>query len=63
MKKITIIVGILFLAGGFFLGSCNSSKSLCPAYPPSTYQTDAGDIGVQSIDTKFNFEYIESKSY
>ncbi|NPA67244.1 MAG: hypothetical protein GXO50_01395 [Chlorobi bacterium] len=42
MKKIlSIFAGLLFVSG-ILLTSCNSSNRLCPAYPPSVIQGDAG---------------------
>ncbi len=50
MKKILSISAIIVFTFGLFLTSCNSSSRLCPAYPPSVYQGDAGDINTQDIN-------------
>ena len=57
MKKILSILGVLLFVGGLVLSSCNTSKTLCPAYPPSVLQ---GSIDQDSDNQIINdFEIIE----
>lgn len=63
MKKFSLIFGMLIIAGALFLGSCNSNKTLCPAYPPSTYSGNAENIINQNVDNGINFQYIEREDY
>lgn len=55
MKKLLSIFGIALLFGSLSLTSCSSSASLCPAYPPSTYN---GEIQKQT-NQDVNVETIE----
>lgn len=55
MKKLLSVFGIVLLFGGLSLTSCSSNKSLCPAYPPSTYN---GEVQKQ-INQDVNIETIE----
>lgn len=40
MKKVITLTAAVLFIGGLLLTSCNSNKTLCPAYPPPTYQGD-----------------------
>ena len=42
MKKILSIFAVVLFTFGILLTSCNTSNRLCPAYPPSVLQGDAG---------------------
>jgi len=55
MKKLLSIFGIVLLFASFGLTSCSSNTSLCPAYPPSTYN---GEIQKQT-NKDVNIEVIE----
>ena len=46
MKKIISIFAVLLFVFGILLTSCNSSSRLCPAYPPSVYQGNAGQQNI-----------------
>lgn len=51
MKKIITLSAAALLLGGLLFTSC-SSRTLCPAYPPPTYQGDvenADDISNDDI--------------
>jgi len=48
MKKILSIFAILLFVFGMLLTSCNSNSRICPAYPPSVYQGDAGQQNINS---------------
>ncbi|MCF6184099.1 MAG: hypothetical protein L3J56_05660 [Bacteroidales bacterium] len=47
MKKILSVFAVLLFTFGILLTSCNTSNRLCPAYPPSVIQ---GDAGLQNIN-------------
>jgi len=55
MKKLLSIFGILLFVGSMFITSCSSKSSVCPAYPPSTYN---GEIQKQ-INQDINIKNIE----
>lgn len=55
MKKLLSIFGILLFTGSMLISSCSSSRSLCPAYPPSTYN---GEVQEQ-INQDVNVETVE----
>ncbi len=46
MKKILSIFAVLLFTFGLLLTSCKTSNRLCPAYPPSVYQGDAGQQNI-----------------
>jgi len=46
MKKILSIFAVLLFTFGLFLTSCNTNSRICPAYPPSVYQGDAGQQNI-----------------
>ncbi len=52
MKKLLSVFGILLFAGSMLITSCSSNASLCPAYPPSTYNGEAinQDVNIETID-------------
>jgi hypothetical protein len=53
MKKLITLSAALLFIGALTLTSCNSNRSLCPAYPPSAYQ---GDTDNQNADNDFIIE-------
>ncbi|NOZ33812.1 MAG: hypothetical protein GXO80_00755 [Chlorobi bacterium] len=46
MKKILSVFAVLLFTFGILLTSCNTSSRLCPAYPPSVIQGDAGSQNI-----------------
>ena len=46
MKKILSIFAVLLFTFGLLLTSCQSRNRICPAYPPSVYQGDAGQQNI-----------------
>ncbi|RLD53282.1 MAG: hypothetical protein DRI94_00370 [Bacteroidetes bacterium] len=46
MKKILSIFAVLLFTFGLLLTSCNTNSRICPAYPPSVYQGDAGQQNI-----------------
>ncbi len=51
MKKLLSVFGILLFFGSLAITSCNTSTSVCPAYPPSVYHGDVQDINsVETVD-------------
>jgi len=55
MKKLLSIFGIILLFGSLGITSCSSNASVCPAYPPSTYN---GEVQKQT-NQDVNIEAIE----
>jgi hypothetical protein len=49
MKKLITLSAALLFIGVLTLTSCSSNRSLCPAYPPSSYQGDA-DTDTQNTE-------------
>lgn len=54
MKKTFSILAVIFFTFGIFLTSCNTHNRLCPAYPPSVYQGDAGQQNINQDIVKIN---------
>lgn len=54
MKKILSIFAVLLFTFGILLTSCNTNKSVCPAYPPSVYHGDAGQQNINQGIVKIN---------
>lgn len=54
MKKTFSILAVIFFTFGIFLTSCNTNNRLCPAYPPSVYQGDAGQQNINQDIVKIN---------
>jgi len=46
MKKILSIFAVLLFTFGLLLTSCKTNSRICPAYPPSVYQGDAGQQNI-----------------
>ncbi len=47
MKKLLSLFAIILFFGSLAITSCNSSSTVCPAYPPSVYH---GDANIQNAD-------------
>ena len=54
MKKILSIFAVVLFTFGILLTSCNTSGRLCPAYPPSVYQGDAGQQNINQNIVNIN---------
>jgi hypothetical protein len=64
MKKIALFFGIIAVGTLMMLSSCNSSRTtVCPAYPPSTYQGNIQQDNGVSLETGNTVEYTEVKLY
>jgi|GEM_PF-1896329 hypothetical protein len=52
MKKRILIFGVIIFAFSFAFSSCNTSGSVCPAYPPSVLQGDVQTQQDQDINNE-----------
>lgn len=59
MKKLITLSAALLFIGALTLTSCNSNRSLCPAYPPAAYQ---GDADTDNQNAKENFTVEKQKN-